>query len=277
MRDSANLRVGQRRAVIFDIQRCSLHDGPGIRTTVFLKGCPLRCKWCHNPESLSPRPQWMDGAAPGEPGRMVGREVEIGEILRQLERDRAYFEASGGGLTVSGGEPTSWPGFTLALLQAAKLAGFHTCLDTSGEAPWELFFASLPFVDVYHYDYKATGAERHKDFVGTDGVRICDNLNRLLKQGATVILRCPLVPGINDQDDHLRAIARLAVGHPELRVEILPYHDMARDKRRRLHMPVVSLQTHLPAPSDLNHWREVLEGSGLPEDQLLGALDKRVA
>ncbi|MFA5263094.1 MAG: radical SAM protein [Opitutaceae bacterium] len=260
-----------RRAVIFDIQRCSLHDGPGIRTAVFIKGCPLRCKWCHNPEALSPRPQWMDGPTPAESGRMVGRETGIEEILELLERDRTYFELSGGGLTLSGGEPMSQFDFTLALLQAAKNARFHTCLDTSGEAPWKRFSETLPFVDLYHYDYKATGRELHHELVGSSGDRIRENLLRLLELGAPVILRCPLVPGINDQDEHLRTIASFAAAHPWMKVDILPYHELARDKRRRLHMPEITLETRTPAASDMQHWRDVLIGGGLPENQLIGS------
>lgn len=259
-------------ALVFDLQRCSMHDGPGIRTTVFLKGCPLRCKWCHNPEALSFGPQWMAGATPADRGKTVGQEMGIPEILRQLERDRPYFKASGGGLTISGGEPMSRFAFTLALLKAAKAAGFHTCLDTSGEAPWEQYAATLPFVDVYHYDYKATGSGRHASLVGTDGTRILDNLRRLLENGSDIILRCPMVPGVNDQEEHFQAIARLSGAHPGLRVEILPYHDMSRDKRRRLAMEEIHLETHIPTPAEIRRWKSLLQTAGVRSSQLLGSL-----
>jgi len=262
----------ERSAVVFDIQRCSLHDGPGIRTTVFLKGCPLRCAWCHNPESQSFEPQWMRGSTAGEPGKMMGADMSVGEILDLLMLDRPYFEKSGGGLTISGGEPMSRFEFTLALLRAAKEAGYHTCLDTSGEAPWKCLAETLPLVDVYHYDYKATGAEPHRELTGVDGKRIRQNLDHLMESGASVILRCPMIPGINDSEEHLRAIAELGAAFPGLRIDVLPFHDMGRGKRLLLGMPETSFAARAPDIEDLKRWRDRLVHYKLPSKNLIGSL-----
>jgi pyruvate formate lyase activating enzyme len=262
--------------IVFDVQRFALHDGPGIRTTVFLKGCPLSCVWCHNPESISPRPELSyqedrchrclscvaacptgahavdarglhvfhrdacDGCAtctsacPHDALRLVGREMAIGEILSILERDRAYFERSAGGLTVSGGEPMMQPLFTIDLLSRAKEAGFHTCLDTSGHGRSIDFERSLPWVDRYLFDYKATGTDTHKRLTGQSPERIQQNLELVAQSGAAVVLRCPLVPGVNDGDDHMDAIAGIARRFPGLTVEIMPFHAMGKDKAGRV-------------------------------------------
>ena len=263
--------------VVFDIQRCSLQDGPGIRTTVFLKGCPLRCAWCHNPESYERRPQisfraescrsCMECAGPCEHGAhetdeagqhhyarercvvcgacvpacpnnalaLVGQELSVEAVLAEVEADRIFYARSGGGMTLSGGEPLLQFEFTRALLLGARERGIHTCLETCGQAPRERYAELLPLVDLFLFDYKATGAENHRALTGVDGVLIRGNLAFLLDAGASVILRCPLVPGVNDSPDHLRAIAALAQRRPgPLRVEIMPYHSMGNEKALRL-------------------------------------------
>jgi glycyl-radical enzyme activating protein len=262
--------------LVFDVQRFALHDGPGIRTTVFVKGCPLSCVWCHNPESISPRPELSyredrcksclscvgacptgahavdarglhvlhraacDGcgkctsACPHDALSIVGREMTLGEILPILERDRAYFQRSAGGLTVSGGEPMMQPGFTLDLLRAAKEAGFHTCLDTSGHGRSIDFERSLPWVDLYLFDYKATGTDTHERLTGQSPERIQQNLELVISKGANVVLRCPLVPGVNDGDAHMDAIAGIVRRWPSIAIEIMPFHAMGKDKARRV-------------------------------------------
>lgn len=259
------------KGVIFDIQRFALHDGPGIRTTVFMKGCPLRCVWCHNPEShsfkleLSFDESKCDGCAscleacrvgvhamnpehdvnfavcqtehhcveacPSGALKIIGREVTIDDVLEEVLRDVPYFVRSGGGMTISGGEPLSQFLFTLGLLREAKRNGLHTCLDTSGMASQERAAAVAEYVDLFLFDYKASDEGEHRRLTGVSNRRILENLDCLYRLGARIILRCPLVPGINDSREHLSGIAALSERYPNLEaIEIMPYHNMGRDK-----------------------------------------------
>jgi glycyl-radical enzyme activating protein len=261
---------------VFDVQRFALHDGPGIRTTVFLKGCPLRCPWCHNPESWSPRPELsfradrcddclecviacpfgthraVDGrhvldrgpcrlsgecvpACPEGALTLVGRDMSVAEVLDEVTRDRAYYERTGGGITLSGGEPMQQPVFAGALLRAARREGIHTCLDTSGAVGPAELDAVAPDVGVFLFDYKATDPDEHRRLTGASNVRILANLDRLYRGGARIVVRCPLVPGVNDSPGHLRGIAALDERYPELEaIEIMPFHALGRDKAARV-------------------------------------------
>jgi pyruvate formate lyase activating enzyme len=266
------------RGLVFDVQRSALHDGPGIRTTVFLKGCPLRCLFCHNPESWQPAPELTfdpdaclhclrcrgvcpEGAHDERDGRhllvrdrcracgrcvescegealaVAGRYTTVEEVMAVVERDRPFYERSGGGLTVSGGEPLVQPAFTRALLATARERGIHTCLDTCGAGAWSDLDSMRPSLDLVLFDYKATGAHRHHALTGHDGRAILRNLERLLDAGARVVLRLPLVDGVNDEPEHLDAVAHLAARHRLAGVEVLPYHAFGRDKRARLGRP----------------------------------------
>lgn len=259
--------------IVFDIQRCSLHDGPGIRTTVFLKGCPLRCLWCHNPESYRRSPQIgfqqsrctsclncasacdhqahrvdplgnhvLDrercvvcgqciSACPQEALRLFGREMSVDEVMVEVEADRMFYARSGGGLTLSGGEPMLQFEFTRALLLEARSRGVHTCLETSGQAPSARYEELLPLVDLFLFDIKATDPHKHAALTGIDNALIQQNLALLLDRGAGVILRCPLVPGVNDDTAHLAAIAAWSQREPGPRgIEIMAYHNMGREK-----------------------------------------------
>jgi len=269
---------------VFDIQRFSTHDGPGIRTTVFLKGCPLQCLWCHNPEGLSPDPQMSfspercigcgdcvaacpnrvhrlepsgagvvhvlerqrcrlcgacAGACVSGALEMVGRDLSVAEVLGEVLADRAFYGPSGGGLTLSGGEPMLQFDFTAALLQAAKEQGLHCCLETSGFAPRGHFEALLRLVDLFLYDYKETDPERHIDYTGVPNDLILENLRGLHAWGAKIALRCPIVPGCNDREDHFAGIATLAREMPKLEgIELVPFHPLGRGKVERVGMAV---------------------------------------
>ena len=233
---------------VFDVQRFAVHDGPGIRTTVFLKGCPLRCGWCHNAESWHRRPQLAvrTGLCPGceecrdaTPGatarlphrsrcpalRVIGRVTTAGAVIEEVLRDRDYYAASGGGLTLSGGEPLTQPAFTESLLRLAGEAGVNTCLDTSGFASEQTVLRMVGLVDLWLYDVKATGEQDHRSLTGVGPGRILANLERLLVLGERVRLRVPLLPGVNDTHEHLQHVAAIAARHPELDgVDVFPYH-----------------------------------------------------
>lgn len=262
---------------VFDIQRYALHDGPGIRTTVFVKGCPLDCLWCHNPESKRREPQLgclfsqcvscgacrdvcPQGAHQVESGahtilfdrckacgecvaacgtgalRLYGRGWSTGELMEVIGRDAAYYGRSGGGLTISGGEPLLQFDGTLELLRAAREQGIHTCLDTCGFAPQERYEVLLPYVDLFLLDYKLTQPERHKRYTGVSNELILSNLAFLCSHGAHVFLRCPIIPGVNDDDGHLEAVAALSRAWPEAieQVNIMAYHNMASGKTAQL-------------------------------------------
>ena len=292
------------RGTIFDIQRGSFHDGPGLRTTVFLKGCALNCLWCHNPESRSRKPQlsfridrctgcqncvsvcpngchdfsegnhiirFQDCAScgkcveicPSDALRLFGRETDTEEVMKEVVRDKIYYKTSDGGMTLSGGEPTAQIEFTLSLLMRAKSEGIHTCIETCGISRQEHYARLLPWVDLFLFDYKATGEDQHKKLTGVSNRLILANLSYLHAAGATIILRCPMIPGINDTEEHLGAIAEMGKRLPNLRgIELLPYHSAGSDKYERIGQHKPDLVTHPPTATETQRWRNALSRLG---------------
>jgi pyruvate formate lyase activating enzyme len=250
--------------VVFDIQRAALHDGPGVRTVVFLKGCLLRCAWCHNPESWIEEPEVA--AEPDSSGqlRAFGRRMPVDEVMRIVLRDRVYYEASGGGLTLSGGEPTLQFDFCRSLLAVARRNGLHTCLDTSGYAGEQAFAELLPLVDLFLFDYKLTNSEEHRRWTGADNELILANLDFLYRSGANIILRCPLLPGINDAEEDISAIALLNQKYPALRgIEILPYHDTGQYKFGLLGLCPPEPRIPVPSEEMQQQYRQILAARGV--------------
>ena len=248
--------------LIFDVKRFAVHDGPGLRTTVFLKGCPLTCEWCHSPESQSPAPEVMvdvdrcigcgecvancPRGAISEPGRidraacdgcgvcaegcyadaleLIGRMVTVSEVLGEVEKDRLLFEVSGGGVTLSGGEPAVQPGFAASLLRSLKEHGYHTALDTCGQCGWGTLNGLLANVDLVLYDVKHMDPETHLKHTGASNEQIMDNLERTLGLGKRVWIRVPLIPGVNDDDSHLHRLGKYLGNLSAESVQVLPYH-----------------------------------------------------
>ncbi len=217
--------------IVFDIQRTSLHDGPGLRTTVFLKGCPLRCAWCHNPESQKIAPQT------GQSGKVYGQRMSVDTVMQVVEADRGFYESSGGGLTLSGGEPTVQFGFCLALLQRAKESGIHTVLDTCGQVDPNNLAELIPWVDLFHFDLKLSDNQGLRTWTGANGNLIEANLAMLEACGSKIVLRCPIIPGVNDTRMHAAFLDTMEASGRFERVERLPYHTSGLPKYADLGLP----------------------------------------
>ena len=255
---------------VFDIQRMSVHDGPGIRTTVFLKGCPLRCLWCHNPESQSFdisigfNPEKCAGCGDcvsfckahiiengvhtfdrdkcERDGKCMdlcynkaiivsGYETTADEVLREVMKDKTYYKNTGGGVTFSGGEPLSQPKFLLELLVASKKSGLHTVVDTSGFGKKETISEIAPYTDLFLWDFKESDDSKHIEFTGVSNIPINDNLRLVNELGVPTILRCPIIPGLNDREDHFDGIASLAAEFSCVQeVNVMAFHKLGDGK-----------------------------------------------
>ena len=217
------------RGRIFDIQRYSIHDGPGIRTIVFLKGCVLRCRWCCNPESQRYEIETM--MVQGKP-KTIGRDVTVGEVMETVEKDRQYYRRSGGGLTLSGGESLCQPDFARDLLRAAKERGIGTAMESMGCASFEVIASILPYLDTYLMDIKHTNSQKHKEFTGKSNELMLENAKKIAASGLTeLVIRVPVIPGFNDTVQEIQSIARFAAGLPGVKkIHLLPYHRLGQDK-----------------------------------------------
>lgn len=214
---------------IFDIQRFSIHDGPGIRTIVFLKGCVLRCRWCCNPESQKYEIETM--MVQGKP-KVIGKDVTVKEVMETVEKDRQYYRRSGGGLTLSGGESLCQPEFATALLKAAKESGINTAMESMGCAPYETIEKLLSYLDTYLMDIKHTNSAKHKEFTGRSNELMLENAKKIADSGQTrLVIRVPVIPGFNDRVDEIEGIARFADGLKGVKkIHLLPYHRLGQDK-----------------------------------------------
>jgi pyruvate formate lyase activating enzyme len=228
---------GMPKGIVFDIKRFAIHDGPGIRTTVFLKGCPLDCWWCHNPEGRHADPESMEG--PGGNGIQVtvGREMTVAEVMQEIERDVLFYDESGGGVTFSGGEPLQQADLLSALLADCRRQSLHTVLDTSGYAAAETIFRIAPLVDLFLYDLKLMDDGKHRTYTGASNAGILENLRHIVAAGRRVVIRFPLIPGINDGPDNLEPMAAFLMELNLNRIDLLPYHRIHRQKFQRLGCP----------------------------------------
>lgn len=233
------------RGLIFDIRRYSVHDGPGIRTTVFFKGCPLNCPWCHNPESILPQPQKISRCLTlNGRSRMVqedlGRWVEVEEVMEEVLKDRLFYEESQGGVTCSGGEPLSQPAFLKKLILRCAEAGLHTAVDTSGYAPRESFLEIAGITDVLLCDIKTINRQKHIDYTGADNAPIIQNLMALPAGKPEVYIRIPVIPGFNSTMEDMIGI-RDVIGKIKarvVRIDLLPFHRLGRQKYEALGMAI---------------------------------------
>lgn len=277
------------KGLIFDVMRFSLHDGPGIRTTVFLKGCPLGCWWCHNPEGLASEPEvvyveercvrtgecvaacphhaitWHDGpfrdasicqkcgtcaaACPTGATQMIGRWVTVQQLMDELSRDLVFFDESGGGATFSGGEPLLQSQFLEAMLDGCRARGIHTVVETCGVVARETLLRLSRKIDLFLYDVKLMDSKKHRTYTGAANGNILQNLRALARVHANIIVRMPVIPGINDDAENAEQLARFLKSSGISRLDLLPYHPSGGDKYGRLHR-VYRLSGLKPPPSE---------------------------
>ena len=224
------------KGIIFDVKKYAIHDGPGIRTTVFFKGCPLSCEWCHNPESMEPEPERsLDYRDPfrlqpyEEDSEVIGEEATADAVFEEIIKDRLFYEQSDGGVTFSGGEPLAQPDFLKSLLQKCREEKLHTAVDTSGLAPKDTLKEIAELVDLFLFDLKLIDEELHEQYTGVGNERILENLDFLVNEGREVELRFPLIPGITDREENIEGIKGLISEKPGLhKISILPFHDVEK-------------------------------------------------
>jgi pyruvate formate lyase activating enzyme len=290
--------VRLRKALVVNLQRFSLHDGPGVRTTVFFKGCPLKCLWCHNPESQSFKPEIMlypdrcahcgrcaavcptNGKCDGcgacaevcafEARELVGKAYTAEEIFRLALRDQGLYDQTGGGVTLSGGEVMAQDaGFLRELLLLFKSRGVSVAIDTCGYAPWENFETILDLTDLFLYDLKALDPGLHRKLTGADNALILQNLEKLAATGAALNLRVPVVPGANADEAEMTALAEYALkACGPVPVNLLPYHRVGSDKAERLQR--VQARFEAPTEEHMNRIQEIWRGAGFDRVEIGG-------
>jgi len=295
------------KGMIFNIQHYSIHDGPGIRTTVFMKGCPLSCVWCQNPESQTSLPEIFiiietctgcgkcvqvcprgaieivgghsktnrkicDGCGkcaevcPNEARNLMGRTVTAAEVFKEVSGDSVFYQKSGGGVTLSGGDPVAQPKFSISILKLCKNAGIHTAIETSGYANWEILRQILEYVDLVLYDFKQMDPLEHKKYTGVSNSLILDNAKRIYHEcHIPMLVRVPIVPGYNDSVENIKATARFVATElgMDVKVHLLPYHRLGETKYERLECASKSASIQPPSEKHVLKLKEIIESFGL--------------
>ena len=259
------------KGLIFSVKRYSIHDGPGIRVSFFMKGCPLSCSWCHNPEGISPDPGLV--TCTNRIGtRIFTNKVEVGkyysveDILEILEKDRVFIKQSGGGVTFSGGEPMLQFEFLLQVLKGCKTNGYHTAIDTSGYSDIENFKLIIPLTDLFLFDLKHLDNEKHIEMTGRENTEILNNYHLLLESGKDLMIRIPIIPGYNDDPDHLdklRSFITKTKNNSVRKINLLPYHKIGSSKYRRFNLHYSMEFVKQPSSERMRELKEFFSSTGI--------------
>lgn len=255
------MSIYQTKGRIFNIQRFSIHDGPGIRSIVFFKGCYMHCAWCCNPESQAYEIQTMR-----ENGKekIVGKDVMVEEILSELLCDLPYYRRSGGGITLSGGEILAQPQFARDLLHACKEHGLHTAVESTANAPFDAIKSILPYLDLYLLDVKHMNSAKHKQYTGANNELILENAKKIAQSGVELIVRTPVVPGFNDSAEEIKAISKFAASLQGVEEHhLLPYHRLGQDKYAGLNREYALKEIEPPSKEKMEYLLSVAQESGL--------------
>ncbi len=245
---------------IFDIKKFAIHDGPGIRTTVFLKGCAMDCWWCHNPESQKLEPEEIEKATQHDVLETIGTKTSVEDILEEVEKDRIFYEESGGGVTFSGGEALIQNEFLYSLLESCKRNNLHTVLDTTGYTKWEILEKISKQVDLFLYDLKLIDEDLHKKYTGVSNKLILENLRKLDKNNSKIIIRVPIVPNITDTEENLNQISDIIKDLKNVqRVDLLPYNKMGEEKYKRLKRDYRTKDITPPSEERMNEIKNFFE------------------
>ena len=259
------------KGLIFNFKRYAIHDGPGIRVTFFMKGCPLSCWWCHNPEGISPDIETVDqiekvGEREFVKTEEAGRWYTVNDVLEILEKEKIFFDESKGGVTFSGGEPLMQPDFLLETLKACKDKGYHTAVDTSGFSSPENYLKIIPWTDLFLFDIKHMDDQMHFKYTGVSNVLIINNLRLILESGKDLFIRIPVIPGFNDDLDNLMALKQFLKDSDcenLKRISLLPYHKVGKAKYSRFKIPYRMNGTEPPTRERMNELKEFFAETGI--------------
>ncbi len=259
------------KGLIFNVKRYSIHDGPGIRVTIFMKGCSLSCQWCHNPEGISPvRETVVQTDRIGEKefcyDEEVGKYYSVNDILEFVEKERIFILQSGGGVTFSGGEPMMQTDFLIEALKACKSKEYHTAVDTSGYSAPENFRSVMPFTDLFLFDLKHIDDSRHIRLTGVSNKLILSNFRMLAGSGKDIMVRVPVIPGINDDSKNMENLKKLIldnIGPNIKKISLLPYHKTGISKYRKFNRPDLMEGVTPPSKERMNELKEFFVGTGI--------------
>lgn len=246
---------------IFNIQRFSIHDGPGIRTIVFFKGCPMRCAWCCNPESQRYE---IETLVENGKEKTVGRDVSVSDIMPEILSDVAYYRRSGGGVTLSGGEVLCQADFARELLKECKNNGLHTAIESAASLPFSEIEKLLPYLDLYLMDIKHIDSKKHKDFTGKGNELILENAKKISESGVELIVRTPVIPSFNDTKEEILAISKFASSLKGVREHhLLPYHRLGSDKYQGLGRNYSLKEILPPSNEKMEYLKSIAESAGI--------------